>query len=80
MDKREILGHLMNAQAALASAQAVLGSLALTLRNETCTCGQGHREVNHHDLCEHGERTDMTVMGGPLHWKCKACGYEFKED
>lgn len=65
MDKKEIFGHLMNAQAALSQSQAVLSSLAVMLYNETAAAG-----------CEHQEMIDLTTFGGPERKRCKKCGYE----
>jgi transposase-like protein len=29
------------------------------------------------DACRHEHKLNLTVMGGPDHWKCKDCGFEF---
>lgn len=29
--------------------------------------------------CEHQVKENLTVMGGPDHWICKLCGYEYIE-
>ncbi|WP_134705093.1 hypothetical protein [Ammoniphilus sp. YIM 78166] len=29
--------------------------------------------------CSHQNRLNLTTMGGPEHWECKSCGFEYKE-
>lgn len=29
--------------------------------------------------CDHQNRINYTTMGGPEHWECKKCGFEYKE-
>ena len=38
-------------------------------------------EKGEDDRCQHPleNRLNLTSMGGPEHWKCKLCGYEFIE-
>lgn len=28
-------------------------------------------------VCRHERKLNLTVMGGPDHWRCKDCGFEF---
>jgi len=31
------------------------------------------------EKCEHKNRINLTVMGGPEEWQCRDCGYHYKE-
>ena len=33
-----------------------------------------------HPDCTHDRKQDMTTMGGPEHWVCQDCGYEYEEE
>ena len=30
------------------------------------------------DECQHKNRQSLTVMGGPEHWICRDCGFEYQ--
>lgn len=53
----------------------------LTIQLETATKmleDLEEQEAGKNDnACEHRNRLNLTVMGGPDHWKCKDCGFEF---
>lgn len=32
------------------------------------------------EVCQHKNKLNLTVMGGPEKWNCKDCGFEYEEE